>query len=218
MSYWTDIHGTIVVSLFGRTQAEKKYILDTVLDHLPVVSGSENNMEVYSIQKRGYNMGSSHNEFNEWMGDKNCDNLSTQMQEKYILVVDGALRDRMFEETYKAFQKWICRLAKRIQVENVMVEIAGYEKKALVRNDNDVYGNMFEWYSWCDNGEHKDWRLNDKLEKYHPDTEFKEPNWTEYLMYNTAKRSVYPMLLKYKYFNDPENDAEVERRMKYGMF
>ena len=42
-----------------------------------------------------------------------------------------------------------------------------------------------------------------------------EPNWCEYLMYDNAKNSDYPMLLAYKYFSDEENDKEVERRMKY---
>ena len=41
MSWWTYINGTITVSPMGRTQAEKRYILETVLDHLPLVTGSE---------------------------------------------------------------------------------------------------------------------------------------------------------------------------------
>ena len=53
MSSWTYVHGTIVASPPGRTQHEKRYILETVLDHLPVVTGSERDMEVYVIQKRG---------------------------------------------------------------------------------------------------------------------------------------------------------------------
>lgn len=51
MSSWTYITGTITVSPIGRTQAEKRYILDTVLAHLPIVSGSERDMNVYVIQK-----------------------------------------------------------------------------------------------------------------------------------------------------------------------
>ena len=37
MSYWTYVNGTVIVSPMGRTQAEKRYILDTVLSHLPRV-------------------------------------------------------------------------------------------------------------------------------------------------------------------------------------
>lgn len=42
-----------------------------------------------------------------------------------------------------------------------------------------------------------------------------EVNWCEYMLYPRAKDSDYPMMLAYKYFNDEENDKEVERRMKY---
>lgn len=59
MSWWSYIHGTIEVFPMGRTQAEKRYILDTVLDHLPRVTGSEGDMDVYVIQKNGYNSSSS---------------------------------------------------------------------------------------------------------------------------------------------------------------
>ena len=52
MSSWTYVHGTIVVSPLGRTQHEKRYILETVLDHLPVVTGSERDMEVYVIWRQ----------------------------------------------------------------------------------------------------------------------------------------------------------------------
>ena len=44
---------------------------------------------------------------------------------------------------------------------------------------------------------------------------YKEPNWCEFMMYDRAKNSDYPMTLAYKYFNDEENDKEVERRMNY---
>lgn len=65
MSWWSYIHGTIVVSPTGRTQAEKRYVLDTVLDHLPQVTGSEGDMNVYVIQKNGHNSSCSHDEFGQ---------------------------------------------------------------------------------------------------------------------------------------------------------
>ena len=121
MSYWTYVNGNITVSPMGRTQAEKRYILETVLDHLPFVTGSEKNMNVYIIQKNGYNSSSSHTEFGEYGGYRNWKTLSTEVQDKYILVVDASLRDREFEQTYKEFQKWLCRLAKRVDIEDVVV-------------------------------------------------------------------------------------------------
>lgn len=44
---------------------------------------------------------------------------------------------------------------------------------------------------------------------------YKEPNWCEFLMWESAKDSRYPMMLGYKYFRDEENDEEVQRRIKY---
>ena len=35
------------------------------------------------------------------------------------------------------------------------------------------------------------------------------------MMWDRVKNSNYPMTLAYKYFNDEENDEEVERRMNY---
>jgi len=206
MSYWTYVNGNIVVSPMGRTQAEKRYILETVLDHLPFVTGSESNMNVYIIQKNGYNSSSSHTEFGEWGGYRNWKTLSTKVQDKYILVVDGSLRDREFEQTYKEFQKWLCRLAKRVDIEDVLVEVIGFEKSTIIRNPRlkgkqsweTMYGQMNEKPTWCYN-----------------DGEIHEPNWCEYLMWNRAKDSTFPMMLEYKYFNDEENDKEVERRIKY---
>lgn len=63
MSSWVYINGTITVSPIGCTQAQKRYILDTVLAHLPIVSGSEKDMDVYVIQKNGHNSSCSHDEF-----------------------------------------------------------------------------------------------------------------------------------------------------------
>lgn len=63
MSIWTSIHGTIEVSPVGRTQAEKRYVLDTVLEHLPVVTGSEKDMRVYVIQPDGFDRSSNVDEF-----------------------------------------------------------------------------------------------------------------------------------------------------------
>lgn len=52
MSHWTYVSGLIRVSPTGRTQPEKRYVLETVLEHLPAVSGSEGYMDTYIIQKK----------------------------------------------------------------------------------------------------------------------------------------------------------------------
>ena len=143
MSWWTYINGTITVEPMGRTQAEKRYILETA--------------------------------------------------------VNGAFRDREFYETFREFMKWICRLAKRVSINSILVKIKGYDKEYVINDSCDYdspYSQMEEYPSWCEesNG---------------------EPCWAEHLMCDKAKDSDYPMLLAYKYFADPENDAEVERRREF---
>jgi len=171
MSWWTYINGNITVSPMGRTQAEKRYILDTVLEHLPLVTGSEKDMNIYTIQKNGYNSSSSCDEFGystnnlvDSYGDKSRKRGWLRTQDEYILVVNGSFRDRMFGQTLQEFNKWLCRLAKRVSVKDVLVEIKGYDEKTLIRNTNDVYGKMFEEPSWS----------NEKSE-----------NWCEYLMWDS---------------------------------
>ena len=202
MSQWSYVRGTITVEPMGRTQPEKRYILDTVLDHLPRVTGSEGDMDVYVIQKAGHNSSSSCDEF----GD-NTNNLVTMYgtksprgwlntQTQYILAVDGSLRDRTFAETKKEFLKWLCRLAKRVCVQEVLVTVESYDGEMLIRDD-EKFRKMEEWPTWS------------KMNNYG------EPAWCEYLMWDRARDSDYPMMLAYKYFSDPENDAEVQRRLAY---
>lgn len=212
MSYWTYINGVITVSPMGRTQQEKKYILDTVLEHLPIVSGSEKDMNIYTIEKKGCRISCSHDEFGERTnnllddyGDRSRRRGSLKLQDEYLIIVEASLRDRLFKETYKEFQKWLCRLAKRVQVEDVLVEVRGYSKSSIIRNPriqnsaifDTVYGQMFENPTWVQS-----------------EKESKEPNWCEYLMWDRAINGDMPMLLEYKYYANKENDKEAERRLR----
>lgn len=172
MSFWTSINGIITVSPMGRTQAEKTYILQTVLDHLPVVNGSERDMNVYMIQKNGGSSISSCDEFGfdtnnliDDYGQKSRNYGWLRCQDEDILVVNGDFRDRMFDETLSEFNKWLCRLAKRISIEDIMVKIKGYDKELLIDN-SEPYKQMFESPSWLEEG-----------------TE----NWCEYLMWTKGE-------------------------------
>jgi len=202
MSVWSFVKGVITVEPMGRTQAEKTYILQTVLDHLPIVSGSEGDMNVYMIQKNGYNSsrscdehGNRTNNLIDDHGHKSQRRGWLNSQNQYLLIVDGSLRYREFEETFKEFQNWLCRLAKRVDVRDVLVEVKSYKKSFIIRNTNHVYTHMFEKPSWCN--------------------ESGEPTWCEYLMWDCAKDSSYPILLAYKYFEDEDNDQEAKRRIDY---
>lgn len=206
MSYWTYINGTITVNPMGRTQAEKRYILETVLNHLPIVSGSEKDMETYIIQKNGTNSSCSCDEYGDMTnnlidcyGNRNRHSGWLRIQEQYIIVVDASLRDRQFEETYREFMNWLCRFAKRVRFENVLVKISGYNKSTIINDNCDVdspFFKMNESPSWCTESDG-------------------EPAWCEHLMWDRARNSMYPILLEYKYYENPENDIEAKRRINY---
>lgn len=190
MSWWTYITGVITVSPMGRTQPEKRYILDTALEHLPKVTGSEQDMHVHVVQKHGYNGSCSCNEFGEWIPGE-CHHT----QNYYFLIIEASLRDRKFDETKRELNKWLNRLAKRVGISEILVRLEGQGRELIIA-DAKPYHQMAEWPSWTTESGG-------------------EPMWCEYLMWDRAKDSEYPMKLAYKYFDDPENDAEVERRLAY---
>ena len=198
MSYWTHITGTITVSPMGRTQAEKRYILETVLDHLPIVTGSEKDMNVHIVQKAGTNCSSSSDEFGmvtnnlkDDYGDRSRRRGLLHTQDEYILVVEGNFRDRFFNDTYREFIRWLCRLAKRVSVCNVLVNIDSDNKGNYVICENNrfhnPYAEMFECPSWCCNEDNK------------------TSNWCEYLMWDSCndyyKDYYMPAKLVNKYYD-----------------
>jgi hypothetical protein len=207
MSWWTYIRGSIIVAPLGRTQPEKTYILDTVLEHLPRVTGSEGDMEIYVNQVRGHNSSSSHDEFGmrtnnliDYYGQKSRRGWH-ETQSEYIITVNASLRDRHFEETKREFIKWLTRLAKRVIVRSVLVTVEGdYHGKMIINEKGGAFYHMFEDTSW--------YQMR-KKEK-HP-----EPNWCEYLMWERGAGTDMPMKLCYKYYADEENDKETERRMEW---
>lgn len=192
MSYWTHLRGTITVCPMGRTSDEREYVLKTVLKHLPIVSGTEKDMATHVVPFYGYNSSCTCNEFMEPLGRGKW----FHEQSLFHIVVEGDLRDRMFAETLREFTSWLCRLAKRVWVEDVQVCLSSSNHDPFIIQDlHGAYYNMFEDPSWC--GDHS------------------SVNWCEYLMWDRERHGTYPAKLVYKYCNDPENDERVEAWMGY---
>ena len=150
MSSWTYINGSILVNVTGRTQPEKEYILKTVLSHMPKVTGSERDMTVYINQIEGYDSSSNCDEFGEFsnLGGENFRDFKTQSN--YIISVNASLRDRRFKQTLQEFNKWICRLSKRIMVDDIIVKVSEYDKYYLFQN-KEALNDMYEWKDkWTD--------------------------------------------------------------------
>lgn len=145
MSSWTYVQGLIELDVPGRTQAEKNYILQTVIDHLPKVTGSEKSMNLYTIQTAGHDSWQNFDEFYNRVED-------FRTQSRYFLVLDGNLRDRHYKDTFKELNKFLNRLGKRLMVDSVYVRLYNYERSHIFTNKNDCYGKMFEndnpWYNY----------------------------------------------------------------------
>ena len=145
MSSWTYVQGLIELDVPGRTQAEKNYILQTVIDHLPKVTGSEKSMNIYTIQTAGHDSWQNFDEFYNRVED-------FRTQSRYFLVLDGNLRDRYYKDTFKELNKFLNRLGKRLMVDSVYVRLYNYEHSHIFTNKNDCYGKMFEndnpWYNY----------------------------------------------------------------------
>lgn len=147
MSMWTYVRGLIEISAPGRTQAEKDYILQTVIDHLPTVTGSEVDMNIYTIRANGHDSWSNHDELDHL-------NWDFKTQSQYFLVLDGSLRDRCYNETFKELNKFLNRLSKRLLVVSMHVQAYTYDHQHMhtFTNENDFYGNLFEsedpWYKY----------------------------------------------------------------------
>ena len=205
MSNWTHIQGVIEVSPAGRTIHECEYILKTVLDHLPVVTGSERDMSIHIVRKDGTSGSSSHDEFGmrtnnaiSYYGNKRTRIYgSYPTSDEYLLVVEASLRDRVFEETKKEFTKWLTRLAKRVFVYRVLVRLwEGYGKEMIINSEK--WEDLYESPSWSKSK-----------------TATGEPAWWEYLMWDRVPNGEMPLKLVEKYYFDSDVDEELDRRRRW---
>ena len=143
MSIWSYAHGSIEVQVPGRTQAEVQYVLDTVLSHLPVVCGSEEDMDVHPVQLNGFNSSSSYDEFLEKTnnlvdryGKKNRDRGSNNVQTHYLIAIHGNFRDTTFTEAYRQIVKWLIRLSARVRIVDTIIKVWSYDKSTIIHDIN----------------------------------------------------------------------------------
>ena len=173
MSWWTYVNGLIMVKPAGCTQPEKRYVLETVLAHLPKVTGSEEDMKIHIVQKEGYSGSANFNEFFETVYREDF-----KTQDCYYLILEGQFRDRMYEQTFRELNKFLNRLAKRVYVDDILIRLTGWDKEIVISN-SDPYQDMYE---------------------YSADSNKDEPAWWEYLLWDRdPSGGSYPEKLTHKY-------------------
>lgn len=208
MSRWTHIHGIIEASPFGCTQAEMTYVLETVLSHQPRVTGSERDMEVRYMIKPGYNSWSSHDELGIYYGYPNYrkyDKSAGEGQDSYLIILDADLRDRTYEYTFKELINWLCRLAKRIMVHDILIKVIDeYDKEHIISESgyggcfNEMFEPLFEY--------------SKKWQKKHYSVKL---NRFRYLYWERDPYSGLPLSMVFDDYEDPEIDEEIQRRKEF---
>lgn len=194
MSVWTSVRGIVEVAPMGRTQAEKTYVLETILAHQPRITGSEDDANVKYFTNPGYNETSTHDE----LGCPYESIEDSQQQTLYTIVITGDLRDREFESAYKDTVAWLCRLAKRVLVRNALVRVSDdCGKSAIIDDDHKLFCEMFERPSWS----------SPKKDRHR--------NRFEYLLWDGDGYSGLPLSIVASDYADEEIELELERRKAF---
>ena len=147
MSFWTHVFGTIKVEPLGYSDHAREFVLRSVLDHIPEVSGSEGSMHVEVAKSQYQDMFSSTDEFGQSLGGSMLGQTSS-----FFVTVYADLRDRMFAETKGEFDAWLQKLAHCVRVREIMVRVTsdcGDEENYL---DATPYYDMFDEPSYIRDG------------------------------------------------------------------
>lgn len=121
MSLWTYVNGVVEIDCTDESQSLIETKIKNVLKDLPVVRGSERDMEVHIIQHNGKNFFTT-----------DSDNIPIELQTRYSLVLVGDLRDSILEDTNKLFNEWLNELSKKLFIDSVLVSITDHENQILI--------------------------------------------------------------------------------------
>lgn len=186
---WSFVRGIVEVDPLGRTPAETRYVLETVLNHLPIIPGSERNCQIHIMPSHSFLMYGCCDEFGvDLMLNRERKEDYIKARNIYMLVLEGDLRHTDFQKTYRRVVKWLCRLAKRVHILDVLlkVEDTSRQKIRIITNQNEYWGSLYE------NGGPTD----------------EDMNWCQYLL-PVSKLNEMPALLAYKYYGENVELAEM---------
>ena len=135
MSRWMNISGVIdVTPVSGFTPRQERYVLETILDHLPVVSGSESDMTAHVVRKTGLSHDTDFDELGYWVNNRP---RKRDGNGGWLILVHGELRDSTFDETKREFTKWLFRLARNVIICSIFVRV--YEGYGSLRGRTIVF-------------------------------------------------------------------------------
>lgn len=156
MSNWTTVSGVIEVDTYAGTTHKARYITECVINHLPRISGSEGDVDIFINQPSNYNLSSSCDELcaeTNLMEKDYYGFRQHKVQTKTIITVQGHLRDTYSNEIYRQVVKWLTRLSKRLHVCSVHLYVADYYKDYRLDNPQWVIDMPEDdWFSDYESG------------------------------------------------------------------
>ena len=187
MSFWTSVIGMVKVTVPGRTQPECDYVVQTVVNHLPLITGSEGPVSVHIVKKSGHSSLSNTDEylqFSNLLPDESgtpCRYGWLRVQNSYILVIEGALRDRFFLQTAKETVKFLNRLSRTLEVTYYHVDVFSDDKgKYTFQRKNEVeYDWIWQNYDRPWNRRY-DWHMFDE-------EECRTERWVDHLLWRWVR-------------------------------
>lgn len=119
---WVYIDGIVKIDTYAGTDSTADYVASKLLEHLPQqhgvrtvpVNGGRDNCFMYEHGNRIA-----------------CNSIRT-------ILIDGAMDGSSFDETLRAFARWLFRLANRAAVSYVLVEIQDELGRSYVLDDADL--------------------------------------------------------------------------------
>ena len=148
MSNWTYVTGIIEVDPYGHNDTERRYILETTLNHMPKITGSEEDVEVQCFPTQCYRGSIDEDEFGRTLKH------SYKNYSNFLVTLKGNLRDSVFYQTLKETNKFLNRLAKRINIVSMSVTVQNDYPcefhKVYTFTNNKMYDDLWEVPSWFD--------------------------------------------------------------------
>ena len=123
MAVWSYVYGTIPIDAAGRDDVDTDYRVSRVIGSLPPVTGSEYNMSMHVVKPSVPDSWINADVYLNPLDANKCPSGNREDTSQRMLLVEGKLRDRTFDETNRAFVGWLSRLANRCMVDDILVTI-----------------------------------------------------------------------------------------------
>ena len=157
MSSWTYVHGMVELDVMASTSAEAIFKAQTIVDHLPRITGSEGPAKWAVVPVTSW--ANVHSGIDELRHRSNLGKRSSwsdyefERQTRVMLVLQGDLRDRYFEETLYETTKCLSRLAARVRVNHCLVRVSHWGRTYVFSDpswvvdqyDSDWTANLVNW-------------------------------------------------------------------------